>query len=394
MKQLISKSKLPLIDKLTIFFFIFSLFLDFSMKSSNITQLFLVIFFLFTLRFITLQNLFYNKFLFFYLIFIIFTALQLFLGLSVSFNLTFSILRTISINFVFLVAIFNFLSYFKNKINVAFLILIPFILIQFLGLLFYFYFDFPLRLNGDFNFYNLKFYLNANVFGFIQSLIIFILYYIISISKSKKISIIGSFLIILSFFMIFISGSRSSLLLPLVGLFLLYFFKPSNPLKKIRIFVLSILVIISTYFFIKEFFYETLFTRLLDVFNLVVNGEFDGSSADGSINARIKFIIYGFNFFMDKPFLGHGLDTFRTLFISAGTYSHSNFIEILFSGGISLFFIYYFPYFYNIFFLEKKKILYPLVFVFLFIDIFHITYFYREKLYFYFLIYYIIKELP
>lgn len=64
-----------------------------------------------------------------------------------------------------------------------------------------------------------------------------------------------------------------------------------------------------------------------------------GYDIDKSTGDRIYFIQSGLEKFFDSPIFGHGLDSFRSY--HDGYVSHSNYIELLFNGGLIAFFLYY-----------------------------------------------------
>ncbi len=63
-----------------------------------------------------------------------------------------------------------------------------------------------------------------------------------------------------------------------------------------------------------------------------------------SIIVRNKLIAAGIALIKARPLTGWGLDCFRFLPGSGGTYSHNNYIELLVSGGIPLLMLFYAPY--------------------------------------------------
>jgi O-antigen ligase len=67
-----------------------------------------------------------------------------------------------------------------------------------------------------------------------------------------------------------------------------------------------------------------------------------GQSDESSVVTRFLYIQRGWSYFLRNPWHGYGLDTFRYLAGSYGTYSHNNYIELLVSGGIPTLFFFYF----------------------------------------------------
>lgn len=67
------------------------------------------------------------------------------------------------------------------------------------------------------------------------------------------------------------------------------------------------------------------------------------ASADGSIQERLRFIRVGLEGFLQRPLTGWGLDCFRLNGVTRETYSHCNYVELLYGGGIAALLFYYAP---------------------------------------------------
>ena len=67
------------------------------------------------------------------------------------------------------------------------------------------------------------------------------------------------------------------------------------------------------------------------------------ASADGSIHERLRFIRVGLDGFLQRPLTGWGLDCFRVNGVTRETYSHCNYVELLYGGGIAALLLYYAP---------------------------------------------------
>lgn len=64
-------------------------------------------------------------------------------------------------------------------------------------------------------------------------------------------------------------------------------------------------------------------------------------------NSRVFLLLWGIDWFLEKPLLGHGINCFRVLsdqtlmFAGKNFYAHNNYIELLVGVGIIGFIIYY-----------------------------------------------------
>jgi len=93
-----------------------------------------------------------------------------------------------------------------------------------------------------------------------------------------------------------------------------------------------------------ESIYNVLGVRLEDLF-ASFNGEQD---VESSILLRQEYIENGIMWIKDAPFLGYGVDAYRSLngpLTGHYTYSHNNFIEVAINWGIVGFVYYYSIYF-------------------------------------------------
>ena len=59
-----------------------------------------------------------------------------------------------------------------------------------------------------------------------------------------------------------------------------------------------------------------------------------GEGGDASAEARAGLIELGLSYFAKSPWLGNGINCFHMLDEAYGVYSHSNYVELLFSVGI------------------------------------------------------------
>ena len=135
-------------------------------------------------------------------------------------------------------------------------------------------------------------------------------------------------------------GSRTGFLM-MVTIFVLYMIIKSRGYKKVLAIILSVAMIAALYYFIMNYepFYNVLGIRI----EQMIDGIF-GESDDTSFNWRKLMIEEGFEMFKQKPLFGYGINNFRYYFgekYGLETYSHNNFIEMLVSGGIVGFIIYY-----------------------------------------------------
>ena len=126
-----------------------------------------------------------------------------------------------------------------------------------------------------------------------------------------------------------LSGTRKALIAAVITIVVYYVLRnPEKLLKNALIICVSVVVV---YLLITKIplLYNMIGNRIESMFSLLM-----GETGDKSAESRAGFIELGFKHFKNRPWIGHGINCFQTLRYSFGTYSHNNYIELLFSVGI------------------------------------------------------------
>ena len=190
---------------------------------------------------------------------------------------------------------------------------------------------------------------NANVLAW--TMVISILVSIVYLQKEKEISKIFYYYqyinMLLAIYVIILTASKKGILFGSVLIVIYLILTAKNPKKLLKLGVMSVIVIAVFISFFKTDELQNNLTYIEKRFS-AFESEMGGSSRFGSTAERIHFIELGWNHFMDRPLFGHGIDNFR---VYGGTYSHNNYIEILFGVGFVGLLLYY-----SIFFFLLKKI--------------------------------------
>ncbi len=143
---------------------------------------------------------------------------------------------------------------------------------------------------------------------------------------------------------IFLTASRKGVIMVLAAIFLIAILgKKKRFLLNLFIFA-GIAVVLYLLLTKVEFFYNMVGYRFEDLFDFLNTG----STEDASIEDRDELIEMGMYYFRFKPWTGFGYDCFKLISgFETGTayysYSHNNYVELLFSGGIFGFVLYYLP---------------------------------------------------
>jgi len=228
--------------------------------------------------------------------------------------------------------------------------------------------------------------LNPNDLAILCAFTCIVSFYKLFNSKNANVRIKQIVIIFLFFLTIILSGSRTGIIIILCGIYVLICF--SNP-KKIFIYTLFVILFtIGSYYILTsiKFLNEIVGHRLNPVL-LYFKGLEVG---DSSIISRTNYIILAWKESQGSLFWGHGLDCFRLLPQSYGTYSHNNYLEILYSLGFVGLIVYYYPHAITILKLPiiiiKKKLnkidvlMISMIIPYLIAEAFSVSYFTRSKL--------------
>ncbi len=138
------------------------------------------------------------------------------------------------------------------------------------------------------------------------------------------------------------TGSRKVFLM-LIGIATLFMFLYSK--HKLIGIAIAALAAVALYFAIMKI--EPLYNVLGERLENLIEGLFGEGTTEGSFNTRGEMIKLGFEWFLERPLLGYGMNNFSVLYeqaTGASMYAHNNFVEILVNGGLVGFILYYFIY--------------------------------------------------
>ena len=148
---------------------------------------------------------------------------------------------------------------------------------------------------------------------------------------------------------ILLTGSRKGLLMVILSIMVVQFTQERGKLLKNLVVVLGAAAVF--YFLIMNVpvLYNIIGVRVENLL-LALSGE---SSAEASLEDRQKLVEMGWEHIKENPWIGYGFDCFKMVsgrgpngFVKpgvAGFYSHNNYVELLFGGGIIGFSLYYLP---------------------------------------------------
>ena len=196
---------------------------------------------------------------------------------------------------------------------------------------------------------------NANVFAtFIMYSVLYATWMLIFQNYSSKIKTFLVASIILDFYALMLSAGRKFFVIPFLFLYILLLLRQRTTILKnaIKWTVFMIAIIFGFYLLIYQIpvLYNAIGIRIEQMINSVTGG----GRVDESTIIRAQMRRAAINGWLERPLFGFGFNGFhnwRTMDLNMGgahPYSHCNFTELLFNGGIVYFLFYYSFFVYSI----------------------------------------------
>ena len=183
-------------------------------------------------------------------------------------------------------------------------------------------------------------YANANAIGMWAAISAVLFVYFI-LGEGMKLKYIA---IIMPILLVAFSQSRTAFIELIIGILLVVFFRYREKkqfLKGVFHIVFAILIIVAVIFFVSRF---QVFSGLNERIQSLVDYSQGKSVREASVIQRELYIQAGWKQFLKTPILGVGIgntDQITMIVTGRSTYLYNNFIELLASGGIIGFGIYY-----------------------------------------------------
>ena len=162
--------------------------------------------------------------------------------------------------------------------------------------------------------------------------------------RKKKIHSLSLFLFV---FFALSTGSKKASLMAVAGVLFVVVFHYG--LKRLyKTFLIGGIVLVIAWYVIQLPIFNVAYQRLTSYFT--------GEGNTLSDNIRQDMVRFGWQLFKERPLFGYGLGSFQSLYYIK-SYSHNNYIEVLVSGGLVGFVLYYAMYLLPVFmvFLGKNK---------------------------------------
>lgn len=199
--------------------------------------------------------------------------------------------------------------------------------------------------------------LNINAASQMMTICVMITFYLAYVEAKRLYYIPMAFFFIMALF----SGSRKALLmLGLVYVMIIVLNFGNKKYFRNLCIILALIIVVFIAVFEIPVLYDVIGYRMEDMIEHFILGV----DTDTSLWQREMYIKKGWEYFMNSPIIGNGINNFGYLFRETGirgSYAHNNFIELLSGLGIVGFMIYYWFHIYLIINLgiavfKKKKI--------------------------------------
>lgn len=329
--------------------FMLLLIVTFYFMRNIICQLMMIIFCGYTcLKFIVKdRKIKFTPYFFFSALFIFYGALNIVAGNVIDNDVAKTMVISLTLNLIMTFCIVQYIYLTQNVYKVLKITEYSIFIISLLVVLFSLSTITESRLGEELN------TINSNRLGILCGFSIILCLYFINEYKANKTWYILK--ICLYLLVILLTGSRKSLLMILFAFLLLSIIK--GPKAFLTFLASSIFIVAVLYFVLMEIplFYNIIGHRFEDLFEFFETN----TTEDKSIIDRQALIKIGWQYILKKPWTGYGYDCFKTI---SGLgwdghffyYSHNNYIELLFSGGIVGFTLYYLALIYLLISIVKK----------------------------------------
>lgn len=263
-----------------------------------------------------------------YLLFLCVCLFNIILGYSININESVGMMYTLALNFIFIICLYHYLKNIEYDQILKVMIFSSFVISIVSWII-------NIYLSGSIMFREVG-GINVNGTAILNA---FLVAFIIISQKFKQYGIEVIFFI----FFCAMSGTRKALLVLILILLIYNCFRFP---KKIPKYLIEVCIISGVVYFLLmnvPILYNSIGIRVESLL-LYLNGDV----GDASIVSRHNFIELGMLYFSNSMIWGNGINCFHTIDGAYGTYSHNNYVELLFSVGILGTLTYYSMYLYSL----------------------------------------------
>ena len=324
---------------------------------------------------VVLRKIYINPFLISYILLAICSAVNIFFGFAIDKNAATDMTGTLVINCLFLLALTQYCGLINDPVAVLEIYKKICIVVS----CFFLVFGLPNVLKGE----RLSVWgVNANSMSTFAAYSLVI--HIYGLYTKKRFTYKDAGIFVLFVAIILLTASRKGLIIPLLGWYVMQCIRQPRKIIKTSLLIIGIVTVGLVLILNVKPLYDVVGYRIEPLLLLLQGFDYE----EGSLISRSHYIQYAWDSAQDNLALGHGLDCFRTLPRAFGTYSHCNYLELLFSVGFVGIIAYYSSSIVTLIKLPKAlkankdtvSLLFALLIPFLICDYLSVTYFTRRLL--------------
>lgn len=272
-----------------------------------------------------------------FLAFILYGALNIFLNNVISVSVARTMVISLTLNLMMIYAIIQYISMRRDIVRVLKITELSIFVTALMVVVLSFDTLTSERLSSD--------TVNANM---LAMLCVYGLIITMYLQKVGKVTQRMSWIKMASYALIvLITGSRKGLIMIVLAIMVINFSQGRRKIVKSVLIVSAVAIVLYVLIMNVEFLYNIIGVRVESLIKMLTGG----STEEKSLGDRQKLVNIGWAYFKQNPWTGYGYDCFKLVsgmggqgkvrVGSVGYYSHNNYVELLFGGGIIGFAIYY-----------------------------------------------------
>lgn len=269
-----------------------------------------------------------------YLVFAVWSFVNIFLGYALDRDTAMQMSSTLILNLIFMYGFLCYCRKIKNMwtvLNIFRWIMVLFCLMCVMGALTGSYGNGRLSIMG----------INSNTIALMMGYAFIIhLHELLQGKKWVGYEQVQYILLMLFLVVILLTGSRKGLLVPIIGVYMFFCVRQPRKVIPYTLLIGGIIGVVLVLLLNVPVLYNIIGYRVEPVLQMLAGEEYD----EASLASRMNYIALAWTASQDNLLFGHGLDCFRLLRYAYGTYTHCNYVELLYSLGWVGVILYYSPY--------------------------------------------------
>ena len=169
--------------------------------------------------------------------------------------------------------------------------------------------------------------INSNMIAMVVAYSVII--HVYEMIKKRKMDLIDLVSLVLLLIVVMMTGSRKGLIIIGIGIYVLFLLRRPKSIFKYTVVFGAFAFVAWLLMMNVPFLYNAIGYRVEPLIAYLRGLDY----VEDSLQTRAHYIEYAWKESQNSPILGHGIDCFRTLPKAYDSYSHCNYVELLFSVG-------------------------------------------------------------